>query len=64
VSDHPSIEERLAMARIPWRTFSMDELERIGGAADRIGDVKMLTAVRRVVRAREQAAANASQREL
>lgn len=48
----PPIEERLAMKRIPWRSFSNAELEEVGAAAYLRGNIKLLTAVRREVRKR------------
>jgi hypothetical protein len=49
----PSVEERLLMKRIPWRTFSERELEEIAGAADRMGDARLLALARAASRRRE-----------
>lgn len=48
------VEERLLMPRIPWRSFTMAELEEVGAAAHLHGDTRLLAAVRRVIRFREQ----------
>lgn len=48
-----SLEDRLLRPRIPWRTFTMAELEKVAAAAYLHGDTKLLTAARRAIRVRE-----------